>query len=61
LRTPPQGEEYKPLRGVLFPSEYPSPSKPGTEPLWAWMKYFRNANNYFVLPKNTEFINMEVV
>ena len=49
----------KPLTGDLFPEDFPYSSE--KEIGWAWHKYFRTPNNYFVLPKFNNYANMEVL
>ncbi len=57
--TPPADDTSKPLGGDLFPEEYPFTDVNPTG--YSWSKYFRNPNNYFLLPKYANYIDYEIL
>ena len=54
----PEDLEYKVLRGEHFPR-----SLPLTKVIynWAWIRYFHNNTEYFYIPKESKYINEEVL
>lgn len=59
MKTPPKSEDTQPLKGDLFPEQYPyNELNPAG---WSWKKYFRNARTNFVLPKRANYQNMEIL
>ena len=59
MKNPVQDESTQPMRGDLFPTEYPySDINPAG---WCWRKYFRNPKTYFNIPKNANYKNMEIL
>jgi len=43
----------------LFPEEFPFTDLRASG--WAWKKYFRNPRKFFVIPKNANYKNMELL
>ncbi len=59
LKTPEKNDETQPLKGDLFPEQYPyNELNPAG---WSWRKYFRNPRTLFVLPKRANYQNMEIL
>lgn len=59
MKSPAQDEQTEPMKGDLFPQEYPFTD---IDPAgWAWRKYYRNPKNYFTVPKNANYKNMEIL
>ena len=61
LINPPQGVEYVPLRGMLFPEKYPFRSELLSQPFYYWMKYYTSQNNFFAIAKNPNYVNYEIL
>eukprot|EP00331_Platyophrya_macrostoma_P026640 CAMPEP_0176442712 /NCGR_PEP_ID=MMETSP0127-20121128/21988_1 /TAXON_ID=938130 /ORGANISM="Platyophrya macrostoma, Strain WH" /LENGTH=183 /DNA_ID=CAMNT_0017827797 /DNA_START=246 /DNA_END=797 /DNA_ORIENTATION=- len=59
LVTPQTDENTKPLTGDLFPEEYPYSDINPTG--YAWTKYYRNPNSYFLLPKYANYVDYELL
>jgi hypothetical protein len=59
LINPEEREDVLPLKGDLFPRslDYNEDKPRG----WAWMKYYRTPRNYLVIPKNSNYMNEEVM
>ncbi len=59
MKAPEKDENTQPLKGDLFPQEYPfldiAPAG------WAWRKYYRNPKTFFIVPKHANYKNMEVL
>jgi hypothetical protein len=60
LVNPPQGDEYKPLSGDLFPTEYPLKE---TRSLGSYFyrKYYISQRLFFSFAKNSQYCNYEVL
>ncbi len=59
MKNPVQDENTQPMKGDLFPQEYPyNDINPAG---WSWRKYFRNPKTYFTIPKNANYKNMEIL
>lgn len=59
LKSPERDEQTQPLKGDLFPEDYPFDDlRPAG---WAWKKFFRNPRNFFIIPKNANYKNMEIL
>jgi hypothetical protein len=61
LTNPPQGNEYAPLKGQLFPEEYPFRFEVLSEANYFWLKYYVSQHNFFALSKHPHYINYEVL
>lgn len=61
LMNPPQGTEYVPLRGMLFPEKYPFRFELLSQPFYFWLKYYTSQNNVFAIAKNSNYINYEIL
>lgn len=61
MKTPPNNEEKKPLKGNLFPEEWPIVKKVYKPLRWSFVKYYLNAGNKLVLPCKADYVNSEVV
>lgn len=50
---PPQGDEFKPLPGDLFPKEYPlqDPDEERNTGSYFWRKYYITQRLFFSFPK----------
>jgi len=59
LKAPENDEQNAPLKGDLFPEEFPFTDLKSAG--WAWRKYFRNPRKYFIMPKNANYKNMEIL
>ncbi|KRX08565.1 hypothetical protein PPERSA_13046 [Pseudocohnilembus persalinus] len=59
LKTPVVGDQMKPLQGDLFPENYPFKELKGHG--WAWKKYYRNPQNYLVIPKYSNYLDTETL
>ena len=59
--NPPQGGEYKPLSGDLFPEEYPFNWNEKFTYSYFWYKYYLTQRNIFSLAKRPIYVNYEVL
>ena len=59
LKSPDENEDVQPLKGDIFPRKlnYDENRPRG----WAWMKYYRSPRNFLVIPKNSNYINEEIL
>lgn len=56
LQNPPQGNEYVPLKGRLFPQKYPFNFDILGEPFYFWLKYYTSQHNFFTIAKDPVYI-----
>jgi hypothetical protein len=61
LVNPPQGAEYTPLKGQLFPEEYPFRFEKLGDYNYFWLKYYISQNMLFALAKRPNYVNYEVL
>lgn len=61
LVNPPQGVEYVPLQGMLFPQKFPFRFELLSQPFYFWTKYFTSQNNFFFIAKNPNYVNYEIL
>lgn len=61
LCNPPQGAEYTPLRGELFPEEYPFDFEAVSGFNYFWLKYYISQQMFFSIPKKPNYVNYEVL
>jgi hypothetical protein len=60
---PPQGDEFKPLSGELFPTEYPIPNARETLNFGSYFfrKYYITQRLFFSFAKRPQYCNYEVL
>lgn len=63
LIDPPQGGEFKPLEGDLFPSEYPlkDPLVERHHTAFFWRKYYVTQRLFFTFAKRAHYCNLEIL
>ena len=61
LWNPPQGAEYTPLRGELFPEEYPFDYEIIAGFNYFWLKYYISQQMFFSIAKKPNYVNYEVL
>ena len=59
--NPPQGEDYRPLPGDLFPETYPFDYKEMFNYRYFWNKYYITQRSIFALAKRPQYVNYEVL
>jgi hypothetical protein len=60
LTDPPQGADYKPLAGDLFPTKYPLEERKG-EIGYFYRKYYISQRLFFSFPKKAQYCNFEIL
>lgn len=58
IKAQEQSERSPWLRGDPFPQEYPYQNAAAD---WAWVKYYRENTQMFYVPKECNYVNMEVL
>lgn len=61
LQNPPQGPEYVPLQGQLFPQKFPFDYHDQYDLKYFWLKYYLTQYNFFSIPKKPIYANYEVL
>lgn len=61
LCNPPQGAEYTPLKGQLFPEEYPFNFQRINDFNYFWLKYYISQQMFFAIAKRPNYVNYEVL
>lgn len=61
LVNPPQGGEFRPLPGSLFPEEFPFNYSEIFSYNYFWHKYYLSQRNMFALAKRPHYVNYEVL
>lgn len=61
LVNPPQGNEYVPLKGQLFPEKYPFRFELLDDGQYFWLKYYVSQHNFFALAKKPDYVNYEIL
>ena len=62
LVDPPQGDEYMPLPGDLFPKTYPlEDSNERTKGSFFWRKYYITQRLFFSFAKRPQYCNFEIL
>lgn len=61
LVNPPQGAEYTPLRGELFPEEYPYEFEAISGFNYFWLKYYISQQMFFAIAKKPNYVNYEIL
>ena len=61
MMNPPQGEDYRPLPGDLFPETYPFPYSEMYNYKYFWHKYYITQRSFFALAKRPQYVNYEVL
>ena len=61
LCNPPQGKEYVPLKGQLFPEEYPFNFQIIDDWNYYWLKYYVSQHMFFSIAKRPHYVNYEVL
>ena len=61
LVNPPQGDEYRPLPGSLFPQEYPFDQSEIFSYSYFWRKYYLTQRNFFAIAKRPHYVNYEAL
>ncbi len=51
VTNPPQGNEYRPMVGDLFPETYPFDYSRMYDKRYFWIKYYMSQRNIFAIPK----------
>ena len=59
--NPPQGQDYRPLPGDLFPKTYPFDYGSIFTYNYFWLKYYISQRTYFALAKRPNYVNYEVM
>ena len=59
--NPPQGGQYKPLAGDLFPEQYPFEFERIFDYNYFWLKYYISQRTFFAIPKRPIYVNYEVL
>eukprot|EP01017_Pseudomicrothorax_dubius_P049668 TRINITY_DN926_c0_g1_i2.p1 TRINITY_DN926_c0_g1~~TRINITY_DN926_c0_g1_i2.p1 ORF type:complete len:167 (+),score=31.61 TRINITY_DN926_c0_g1_i2:402-902(+) len=59
MKTPERTEEMEPLRGDVFPEEYPYTDLHPTG--YAWKKYYRNPRTFINIPKYANYADWEML
>jgi len=60
LVNPPQGGQYRPLPGSLFPEKYPFDYSEQNSYSYFWLKYYISQRSFFAIPKRPHYVNYEV-
>ena len=61
MMNPPQGGQYKPLAGDLFPEIYPFEFERIFDYNYFWLKYYISQRTFFAIPKRPIYVNYEVL
>ena len=61
LSLPPQGVEYVPLRGELFPDKFPVAYSDIYDGSYFWLKYYLTQYMFFTFAKRPHYVNYEVL
>lgn len=61
LVNPPQENEYTPLKGQLFPEEYPFNFEKISDFNYYWLKYYISQHMFFSFAKRPNYVNYEVM
>lgn len=61
LCNPPQGENFRPLVGEIFPQEYPFAFDQIFNYHYFWLKYYVSQRTYFAIPKRPMYVNYEAL
>lgn len=61
LVNPPQENEYTPLKGQLFPEEYPFNYELLNDYNYFWIKYYVSQHMFFSIAKRSNYANYEVL
>lgn len=61
LVNPPQENEYTPLKGQLFPEEYPFNFDIINDINYFWMKYYISQHMFFSIAKRPHYVNYEIL
>lgn len=61
LMNPPQGAEYRPLLGELFPEQFPFNYRNIFNHRYFWNKYWLTQRNCFAIAKRPHYVNYEIL
>lgn len=61
LVNPPQGGQYRPLPGSLFPEKYPFDYSEQNSFTYFWLKYYISQRSFFAIAKRPIYVNYEVL
>ncbi|CAK61482.1 unnamed protein product (macronuclear) [Paramecium tetraurelia] len=55
------GDDKRPLKGNLFPDQWPQKKELFKQWRWSFVKYYLNQNNFLVFPSNPNYVNAEIL
>ncbi|CAD8073164.1 unnamed protein product [Paramecium sonneborni] len=55
------GDDKRPLKGNLFPDQWPIQKGMSKKLRWSFVKYYLNQNNFLVFPSNPNYVNAEIL
>lgn len=61
LMNPPQGEEYRPMMGELFPERFPFNYDSIFTAHYFWNKYYITQRNCLAIAKRPHYVNYEIL